>query len=360
MNHAQKLHFDAMSKVDEAEIARRAKDHARAKTLFTEALELERAAAEAATTQPGRAILFRSAGWIALEAENPEEAERLAAKGLADVDVSDQRKEELRAVLEEARMRIFQPMAPPSAATRVVLHMEGPSVAHGRSAPEIIQKKENALLQLLYRTADRMQNESFRGQGVSKSKKEMHPQVEYLAASIAIQITLGGQAQQELWDQNQQIVQELQECLSLVSAQNFKELQRRIHDEAYRRDFQKHAKRLAPDGKDVTSVDIFSSSPTSSFSRIQLREPISFPARTKREQDSLILVGELRGLDETYVDDRIKLVSVDGATREVIVEEGTIDEFFSSMYGRTIRLEARVSGSNKYTMIGDPELVEDE
>lgn len=106
MTDSATLHDRAMELADAGDAARRSGEYDAARELFRNALQLERDAAEFESTEPSRSILFRSAAWLALEAEEPQEAERLAACGLATRDVPDRLRSELRAVAEEARMRI--------------------------------------------------------------------------------------------------------------------------------------------------------------------------------------------------------------------------------------------------------------
>lgn len=106
MTHANERHGEAMVHVDDALSARRSGDHEHAQHLFATALQLELEEVEHVTTQPSRAILLRSAAWMALETGDVREAARLAARGLSDVDVPRRVQTELRAVADEARIRL--------------------------------------------------------------------------------------------------------------------------------------------------------------------------------------------------------------------------------------------------------------
>ena len=86
----------------EAFRAQKRNDQTAAKKLFLEAFELEREAALLIKDVPdhelSKAILFRSAAWIAFHAEKYREAERMAAYGLMG-NPPDQLVKELREVL---------------------------------------------------------------------------------------------------------------------------------------------------------------------------------------------------------------------------------------------------------------------
>ena len=81
------LHDEAMALAQLALVARHTGDLARAAALAREACGLEAQAAslvpEGADSEPTRSILHRSAAWLALDANLPEEAIRLAERGLA-------------------------------------------------------------------------------------------------------------------------------------------------------------------------------------------------------------------------------------------------------------------------------------
>ena len=82
----QNDHYLVMQLTDEALAARRKGDFDAAVGYFRAAFEAERRAAEALSTsfdlEPTRSILYRSAGYLALDCGETREAERMAAAGL--------------------------------------------------------------------------------------------------------------------------------------------------------------------------------------------------------------------------------------------------------------------------------------
>lgn len=97
--HAQELHRLAMTRTDEALAHQRAGRGAQARVHFTLAMTLERQAADRATQEPTRSVLYRSAATLARDAEQPDEMRRLVACGLAGAppaEIAD----ELRELLE--------------------------------------------------------------------------------------------------------------------------------------------------------------------------------------------------------------------------------------------------------------------
>lgn len=111
MTHSAQLHEEAMELADEGDRLRRRGDPNGAARAFGRALEAERQAAESEKTEPSRGILFRSAAWLALEADQPREAKRLAAEGLQSPEVSERVATELRGVMEVAWGRLNRSVA---------------------------------------------------------------------------------------------------------------------------------------------------------------------------------------------------------------------------------------------------------
>lgn len=97
------IHQQAMSCADDGDQARRAGDEESAQSHYARALEMERDVAVAEQTQPSRGILLRSAAWLALDANQPDEALRLAHLGLADADVPEGYRTQLHEVAAAAQ-----------------------------------------------------------------------------------------------------------------------------------------------------------------------------------------------------------------------------------------------------------------
>ncbi len=86
MNALDELHSKAMEAAFFADLARkRDGDEAKASELFAQALDLELQALAEITepNEPRNSVLHRSAGWLALDCNQPRLAEKLACKALA-------------------------------------------------------------------------------------------------------------------------------------------------------------------------------------------------------------------------------------------------------------------------------------
>lgn len=97
-----KMHQQAMTCADDGDRARRRNDPTGARAHYARGLALERDAALAERTQPSRGILFVSAAWLAMNANQRDEARRLAHLGLADADVPEDVREDLQEVADAA------------------------------------------------------------------------------------------------------------------------------------------------------------------------------------------------------------------------------------------------------------------
>ena len=114
MNPVSELHNKAMELADSAFSAQRRGRADEARALFEQALEHEKAAIAELEAhgriEPNYSVLHRSAAWLALNGDLPREAERIAAKALAQ-DPHPAIVDELRDVLEQAIARLRTPVA---------------------------------------------------------------------------------------------------------------------------------------------------------------------------------------------------------------------------------------------------------
>ena len=106
MSPLDKLHDQAMEAAFLADLERRRGNEEQAAELFNKALVLELKAIAEMTTpvEPTWSILHRSAGWLALDCNQPRKAEQLAAKALAEGPPAEIA-EELRDLLEQSDFR---------------------------------------------------------------------------------------------------------------------------------------------------------------------------------------------------------------------------------------------------------------
>ena len=113
MNPVSELHNKAMELADSAFHAQRRGRSDEARPLFEQAYEKEMAAIaeleRLGRVEPNYSVLHRSAAWLALNCDRPRDAEKIAAKALAQ-DPHPEIAEELRDVLEKAFARLRAPL----------------------------------------------------------------------------------------------------------------------------------------------------------------------------------------------------------------------------------------------------------
>lgn len=193
--NASELHRVAMDLARQGDEHRCARRHDDARRTYSLALDAERQAALRTSAEPSRSILLRSAAWLALEAEAPREAERLAALGLAAEAVPAALAHQLREVMEEARSRLAVELPPPGGVATVGVHLEGPAIGFGLAEPEVVRPRADALLSLVYRTAERRACRSFRISGPAPAdlRRALHPRQQFGAGSVVLRVALGGE-----------------------------------------------------------------------------------------------------------------------------------------------------------------------
>jgi hypothetical protein len=361
MHETTKLHDEAMLLAEQADGARRAGDHAAAKRLFQLSLEKDRTAAESELTQPSRCILFRSAAWLALEAEDPAEAERMAAKGLSDVGTPERVKNELRQVAEEARLRLHMPLPPPSAVASLTLHMEGPAVGFGGAETSEIVPRIEAMQAAVTRTAERQAGSPFRrkGQATPALRQQLQPRMQVAAGSVIVQLTLGG-GHPALWDRNEQVIAETRRCFEAYAKEGVAGLVTLIPDDTYRENFAALVARLAPDGKRVTSVDLVGATAKGPLPVVMLRgrTPSVDRKATGKTADRREIVGELRAADGLAKETKIGLVCDDGKVEKIIVSDAVLNDVVRPYYGERVRVTVQAKSRGRWALVGLPEMAE--
>jgi hypothetical protein len=364
VSNSTQLHQDAMARVEDALVARRRGAHERARELFQAALALELESAEQVTSQPSRSILFRSAAWLALEAEDPSEAERLAACGLADRGVPNRVKDELRAVAEEARLRLHRPLPPPTAASSLTLHVEGPEVGYGTAAPADIEPRKDALQHLVVRTAERHAGQAFRRRGIPPASltRQLQQRVSYAAGSMVVQLTLGG-------DSPHAVGRERRYCgrRSQLPCPVRRGWERRASRTDPRRNIPREfraacdtARPRRPSrhlGRRRNRHGEWAAPRGPSAQALSEREG---PAKAPRSGPALeTFQGQLRAADETTNKNTIKLLLGDAPYETVSIDVGdaVMEDIVRPLYGHMVRVTVQTQGKLR-KMIGVPELVE--
>ena len=355
-----------MNLADEASYAARKGDDDEAKKLHFLALENERAAAQLIATsydlEPTRSVLFRSAASLAIDCGDFREAEKLVAQALTG-NPPEEIAEELRDLLEQVHFRRHL------ALRGVTLHraefqmtLAGSAIGFGIAPSAEFVTRIQDLDRLLYRTAERKLGRAFRDRGRRSTQlaKEVGTYITVpRAASFAVTVHIGLSAQLALpgMDLPQQVIDDTLDCFQAIQDGNLDALHRQIPDVAYRRNFFALAKRLAPDGVDVTSVGFIAGAPGHDERRVLLTRyqtalPLPQAVLPEEKGTPVTVRGTLRFADSrTQSKNEIRLVDTRNAEHRIVVPEGMMDdivrplwdyevEVFGLRRGRVITLEA--------------------
>ena len=236
------LHNEAMEYTDESFIARGLNERDEYLRLTKLAYEKE---AEAANllfdedVEPTRSILHRSAATLAFRCDMYPEAKRLIHRALsghppADIEI------ELNDLLGKVKLAVA---GIDLTENQVQLALEGGDIAFGKApTPSVISRIQN-IKSLIQISASFDYPVYFDAIG---------------AGSFYVNLTVGKYKQPPLpgFDDNNDLIAPLIENLKLLHEGEFHILQRRIEDPDDFRRFVNAARNLAPDGKDISTVNV--------------------------------------------------------------------------------------------------------
>ena len=217
----------------------------RSAELFEQALENELAAIEELKepVEPTYSVLHRSAGWMAFHCRKFRIAEKLAARALSH-DPHPEIAEELRDLLEQINFgRHLKLKGVTLAANDIQLSLSGSEVGLGViRASEFIDRISYSS-KLVHRIIERRNNRPFRERGRPSSNIESLYQ-SYLsiprAASYAVTLSFSTSSHQPSLpgiSDIAEVVDEFMELMELLNSANVSEIQGRIPDPAYLRNF---------------------------------------------------------------------------------------------------------------------------
>lgn len=282
MTRAAELHREAMALADQAMVEAIKGNREAAAGLYKDAFGLEREAASEALAaklgEPTISILHRSAATLALDAHEAREAERLVATALA-LNPPDDIADELRDLLEQVHFhRHLSLRGLELNPGEFQFAMTGPAVGFGIvSSREFVERVETVET-LLYRTAERNLKRPFRERGRRKQSLQEEVAV-YVsvprAASFAVTFKIGSNPLLSLFPGGtfaDELVEEVLTCFEMLNRGDDESIRRRIPDAAYFTNFVSLAKKIAPDGEDITGVG-FTAIAAGVSREVELRRP---------------------------------------------------------------------------------------
>lgn len=349
---AQTLHREAMDLAEQAALAQA--EGRSAKDLYAAALEKERQAAELVAPlvdlEPTRSVLFRSAASLALDCGDYRTAEQLIARALAG-NPPDEIAEELRDLLEQVYFQRHLSVRGVVLSPREFqFSIAGKAVAPGIAHSAIFIERVQDLQRLVYRTAERQAQRPFRERG-RRDKKLLETVDVYLsvprASSFAITIRLGHPHQMHFplpGDLAETVIAELLDCIDILQTGNLKDLERRIPNDAYRRNFTALARRIAPDGDAVRTVG-FTAEVGGGQRRVLLTRTADKIAPSDRPKDRLdsgklvSVQGVLKFADSTGTRHEIRIIDADDRQHRITVPEGMMDDIVRPLWDYEVQVE---------------------
>lgn len=370
MNPISDIHNRAMQQAARAELAKMMGDQESVREFLRAAYELEVSAAEKLRNrlalEPTRAVLFRSAAWLALECGELREAERLACTGLSG-NPPDEIADELREVFERVNFyRHLDLRGYALIAEEMQVSLSGDDVMSGTASVSAVMERVWNTTLLLYRTAQRKTGKPYTDQISPSVKKLFTPYMSVpRAASFAFTMRFAEAGDQRTLpglDLGVGVIDEFLTCAEFFTQNKIDLLRARIRDEAYFRNFHKLTEKIAPDGHNIKMVG-FTAIRQGKTRAVNLTIPqeeiraASAVEKTAVKSESVLLEGKLLFADATGTQNAIKVLDRNGTKHRVTVPEGLMDDIVRPLWNRQVVVEGSKTG--KTTILSDIRVVEE-
>lgn len=366
-----------MDALDRARIAKWSGDSLAQNRCLHEAFELESKAADLLydklDAEPTRGVLYRSAGWIALDLGLTREAEILACKGLSG-NPPKSVQEELRQLNEQATWTAHLDrcgLAVPE--NSIVMSLSGNGIGYGVAAVNEVLPRMTGMKSLAERTGDRLSGRNYEPALRNRPPQHQVWLAAAAAASYAITLVVGDPGPRQLdldlcpdevpfpeyhttaETSGQAIISEILLCLEAWQKQDISRLRELIQDDAYLRNFTNLACQISPDGERVKAVHFRTrgsqEGSTRDFHLVQRIEPAAFEGKGGLSAPDLlpvtltnqpaIMTGYLREASMVSSKESLKIVPEDeGSPVRVIFKEG-LEDLVRDAFGRLVRVQGR-------------------
>ena len=360
MTTVNELHGQAMDLVELAILARLRGNTDEVSLLYTRALQLELAAIEGLdpSIEPTFSVLHRSAGTMALHSHQPRLAEQLAAKALS-YEPPSEIADELRDLIEQANyQRHLELKGIQLTEDELQMSLSGKAVLPGLIAWAELSGRITDTATLFLRLMERQRNRRFREGGAPpRDIRQGHQLLVSTARPASYAVTLRFAAlnsQFRLPGDMAETVDEFMDLMELVNRSEVSDvdIQQRIPDPAYLRNFLALAKKIAPDGDQINQVgftlrrdnDERSVSVTKPASQFPL-PPVGGPELAPKEPEAVEIRGLLLYADGTRDgQNRIKIIPGNGKGQFVRVPEGLMDDIVRPMWNSQVVVKALKNG----------------
>ena len=356
LHKIEKIHNEAMSLVDKADIAKLNKDTKSQLYYLNKAFKKEKEAAfklRDSELEPSRSILFRSAASIAFELKYFKEAEQLVCFGLSG-NPPYWVAEELKDIYENINFhRHLELRGVKLDDEEFQMSLTGDAVGFGVCESEEFILRVDVLTKMIQRTVQRKTNPSEKLGRLSQNIKSIYtPYISIpRAASYAVSFRLSCPNEQlELFKEinKQEIIDEVLESIELFEKEDFQALHDKIQEEPYFNNFIGLCEKLLPDGKNITSVG-FTTIRYEKEKKVLLKKKKTNLLAEKIEPeemnllinidkgDEVIIQGILKVADKSLDKPEIKIHS-NGIYYRVRVPEGIMDDIVRPLWDREVIL----------------------
>lgn len=364
------LHAESERLAIEAQLALRARNTDRALDLYKQAAQAERKALERLDLSKVRTRGITAVSAVALwfKASEYELAEQLAYSMLADTNIPEFAREELRNLVqaiwtESSKKKAGVAFVP----GQVLVSVKGGEVVTGGAPLDLIVDKVQTIQSLFYRTIEFLNGAVHRRTGPpSKELQDACRPWLFQSApgsyqfSVAIQKPL----QKDFFKEDvepERIAQHFLEIVSASSGEDTVELERLVPDENYRATFLKLARNLAPTGKTCDRIELRASGEArpvglDAGARANINQQLRQRSPQPSAEDSTPeeLRGTLRAvhLDKDWLD-----IVVDGTSMHIEGLKDAVDDVIGPMVNRSVLVRA-VRTSPKKLQFVDIELAD--
>lgn len=358
------LHAESERLAIEAQLTLRERNVGKALDLYKQAADAERRALDQLDKSKTRTRGITAVSAVALwfKAGEYTLAEQLAHSMLADIDIPEFAREELRNLVqaiwtESSKQKAGVTFVP----GQVMVSVKGGEVVTGGAPLDLIVDKVQTIQSLFYRTIEFINSVPHRrvGRPAKDLQDSCRPWLFQSApGSYQFSVAIQKPTQPDFFKQDiepERIAQHFLEIVSASSGSDTAELARLVPDESYRTTFLKLARNLAPTGKSFDRIELRASGETRPValgveSRTSINQQLRMKSDTSATENAVPeeLRGTLRAvhLDKDWLD-----IVVDGISMHVVGLQDAVDDVIGPMVNRSVIVRAVRVSQNKLNFV---------
>ena len=371
------LHDEAMEYADDAFFARRAGDVEGFVKFSRLAYEKEAEAARmiaSKESEPTRSVLHRSAATLALDCGEYREAERLIAIALAG-NPPNEIADELRELFEKVNFeRNLKSEGIQLDENELQLSVQGSKIGYGLAPVQSITARVSGIEKLVQRTANYKNGHGYTDTLSSNIRKNygLYLSASFIPGSFNVVLRLERTRQPVLLGLGKfdEILNTLMENIGLLNQGKYESLRQNISDPAYFRNFVGIAKKIAPDGSNVSAVGlraVIDGRPRRvSFERNK-RDLNNIPMPKVDEatdeiqlaDETTSVTGVLKYADALKSKNEVRLLDKDNKTWTITVPEGLMRDVVRPYFDENVQVMGkRIKGKRKSLYLVDIDSLE--